>query len=221
MVALRELKNYNSTNNCLFTRKTHGAIKIIGLDKNEVAEHVKQINQMIINPIISGKLSDGSRKEVNPTTVTYLEKELGKTKFVKVVEGQYDNSEVAIKVFLDKNLDLSLFVEEVQVLFSLTHSNIATLLAYVLEPKPAMIMPLYPNNLSDLITSNIVDIQTKKNLAKDIITGLIFLHTKNMPHNNLKPQNILITKDLHAVISDIGISKLIKEKQKVKDKNEN
>ena len=39
------------------------------------------------------------------------------------------------------------------------------------------------------------------------------LHRKDIVHRDLKPQNILLTKDLHAKVSDMGLSKQIAPSQ--------
>jgi serine/threonine protein kinase len=39
------------------------------------------------------------------------------------------------------------------------------------------------------------------------IEGLVHLHSLDIIHRDIKPQNILVTKDATAKISDFGISR--------------
>lgn len=45
----------------------------------------------------------------------------------------------------------------------------------------------------------------------EIVQGLMFLHSKKIIHRDMKSDNILIDDDLHAKITDFGISKIFNE----------
>ena len=51
------------------------------------------------------------------------------------------------------------------------------------------------------------------NLARDILSGLSHLHAANLVHRDLKPQNILLSNEDHAVIGDFGSVKRIPDGQ--------
>jgi len=71
-----------------------------------------------------------------------------------------------------------------------------------------IIMDLYPRNLSIFLASPI-DLEIKKNLSLDVMSGLMYLHSETIIHRDLKTSNILITDTSRACIADFGLSKSI------------
>lgn len=51
-----------------------------------------------------------------------------------------------------------------------------------------------------------------KKLFRQIISGVIFMHDKNIAHFDIKPQNILLDDDLNVKIIDFGSSQTFKDK---------
>ncbi|PIC36726.1 hypothetical protein B9Z55_015619 [Caenorhabditis nigoni] len=54
------------------------------------------------------------------------------------------------------------------------------------------------------------DLATVKFLSSEILSGLSFLHTHQIVHRDMKPENVLIKKDGHIVIADFGSAKTTK-----------
>ena len=52
-----------------------------------------------------------------------------------------------------------------------------------------------------------------KIMIKEILTGLMFLHSQRILHRDLKPQNILVDIDCHMKLSDFGISRVMNENE--------
>ena len=50
---------------------------------------------------------------------------------------------------------------------------------------------------------------SKVSILKDVIYGLVHLHSLSIAHRDLSAQNILLTSDLRAKIADLGVSKLL------------
>lgn len=47
-----------------------------------------------------------------------------------------------------------------------------------------------------------------RDITRQVLDGLLFLHQNNCTHNDLKPSNILLTRDGTVKISDFGVSGL-------------
>ena len=58
----------------------------------------------------------------------------------------------------------------------------------------------YHKNINKPINQNVLNI-----IISDIISGLNYIHDKNIIHQNLKPENIFIDKNYNVKIGDFGI----------------
>lgn len=79
-----------------------------------------------------------------------------------------------------------------------------------------VIAPYMANgNVGEYLDDNDVDIQQRLKFALETGRGLLYLHTLEDPgpicHADIKPENILVTDDLHIVICDFGISRIMSE----------
>lgn len=46
-----------------------------------------------------------------------------------------------------------------------------------------------------------------RQMSKEIVLGVDFLHSHRIVHRDLKPQNLLVTSDGHIKIADFGLAK--------------
>lgn len=46
-----------------------------------------------------------------------------------------------------------------------------------------------------------------KKFARELMTGVDFLHTHRIIHRDLKPQNLLVSVDEHIKLADFGLAK--------------
>uniref|UniRef100_A0A2N9FJB3 non-specific serine/threonine protein kinase n=1 Tax=Fagus sylvatica TaxID=28930 RepID=A0A2N9FJB3_FAGSY len=157
--------------------------------------------------------------ELELATYGFSESNLvGKGSFGSVYRGTLsDRSSVAVKVFnLNIEGGFKSFEAECDVLCRIRHRNLVRIIsscssmdfkALVLEfmPKGSLKKWLYSHNY-------FLDIQQRLNMMIDVASALEYLHhgcPLPVVHCDLKPNNILLNKDMVAHVSDFGISKLL------------
>lgn len=123
--------------------------------------------------------------------------------------------EVAIKIYLSMDPQgLSDFKKEFQVSFDLNHTNLlhANYLGTTAEDNRAyLVMPLCPDGSATKYIGKADEFVLWK-FIKDVAGGLAYLHDQHPPliHQDIKPDNILISKNGDFLITDFGISKQLR-----------
>lgn len=123
--------------------------------------------------------------------------------------------EVAVKIYLSMDPQgLSDFKKEFQVSFDLNHTNLlhANYLGTTAEDNRAyLVMPLCPDGSASKYIGKADEFVLWK-FIKDVAAGLAYLHEQHPPliHQDIKPDNILISKNGDFLITDFGISKQLK-----------
>ncbi|XP_021650462.2 G-type lectin S-receptor-like serine/threonine-protein kinase SD2-5 [Hevea brasiliensis] len=152
-----------------------------------------------------------------------FQKKLGKGGFGSVFEG---NTTVGEKIAV-KRLDAlgqgkKEFLAEVKTIGSIHHNNLVRLIGFCAEKLQRLLVYEFMCNgsLDKWIfhepLKHSLDWQIRKTIILDIAKGLAYLHEdcrQKIVHLDIKPQNILLDADLHAKISDFGLSKLIDRNQ--------
>ena len=128
-----------------------------------------------------------------------------------------DGTSIAVKVFnLNIEGGFKSFKAECDVLCSIRHRNLVKIIsscsridfkALVLEymPKGSLKKWLYSHN-------HFLDMIERLNMMIDVASSLEYLHhgcPLSVVHCDLKPNNILLNKDMVALVSDFGISKFL------------
>ena len=98
------------------------------------------------------------------------------------------------------------------------HDNIVKVLdVFVVKETVYIVMELAPlGNLdeyfkkhSELCTNTMKILQIKVQFMKDVLSGLVYLHSNYMVHRDLKPDNIVISGATIAKICDFGLLKVL------------
>lgn len=141
-----------------------------------------------------------------------LIKLLGRGGFSEVwlAEDNWTHLQIAIKVYapgqgMNPN-GLQVFCKEFANVFNLNHTNL-------LKPThvdtwhdmPYLIMPYCPEGSLETKLGKMSEQQMWK-MIHDVASGLAYLHDKDIVHQDIKPDNILLDKDGNYVITDFGIS---------------
>ena len=123
--------------------------------------------------------------------------------------------EVAIKIYLSMDpKGLADFKKEFQVSFDLNHTHLlhANYLGTASEDnRPYLVMPLCPEGSASRYIGKADEFILWK-FIKDVAAGLVYLHEQHPPliHQDIKPDNILISKNGDFLITDFGISKQLR-----------
>ncbi|EAY03402.1 CAMK family protein kinase [Trichomonas vaginalis G3] len=125
------------------------------------------------------------------------------------------NQVVACKVVSRKGItEAGYFYQlekELRVLQSLNHPNIAQIYEVVyLEDIIIVVMEYCPNgDLLDYITSkNGLHPTEITEMLKQILSALVYLHSKGIAHRDLKPENIVLDEKFNLKLIDFGVCAL-------------
>lgn len=111
------------------------------------------------------------------------------------------------------------FIKEFSLLSSLNHENIVRYIGLSeLYPGelPLMVMELMSTNLHDRILctkSTPLTFQQKISVLQNILSGLNYLHRKQVIHRDLTAKNVLLDASLIGKISDFGNSRILSTEQ--------
>ena len=115
------------------------------------------------------------------------------------------------------------FITECRIWKSLHHPHIVQLLKVCNDPVmgrsalPIIVMEKMHLSLRGLVEKHDnIPLNVKSSILNDVCLGLRYLHSQNPPivHQDLTPNNVLLTCTLEAKISDIGVTKVLRHDPK-------
>jgi serine/threonine protein kinase len=153
-----------------------------------------------------------------------LERLLGYGGSSAVFLAQPRNSErkVAVKVFLPPaNMDVKMrrdfyqrFLREAEAARQLDHPNILPIYAYgEQDGLPYIVMPyMEGGTLSEYVARNgSLSLQDARWYLEQITSALDYAHQHRHVHCDIKPANILLDSEGHVMLSDFGITRVVRE----------
>uniref|UniRef100_A0A183SR89 Cyclin-dependent kinase 9 n=2 Tax=Schistocephalus solidus TaxID=70667 RepID=A0A183SR89_SCHSO len=109
-------------------------------------------------------------------------------------------------------------LREVRILRSLSHKNIVSLKGICHRRNPGingyryefyLLFEFCDHDLAGLLSQKVeISLPVKKGIAKQLLTGICFLHRNNILHRDLKASNILIDRTGTLKIADFGLARL-------------
>ena len=155
------------------------------------------------------------------TSACETQKELGRGSYASVVEVNYKGLRCAAKkihsVFFEDRVEgyVKNFEEECRLLSQLRHPHIVQFLGVYIDETtsaPVLVMEFLPATLAECIDKyGVMPEETCYSVLRDVILGLHFLHDRPDPiiHRDLSANNVLLTSDMKAKISDLGVAKIL------------
>eukprot|EP00900_Chrysochromulina_parva_P023007 jgi/Chrpa1/533/Chrysochromulina_OHIO_Genome00010341-RA len=141
--------------------------------------------------------------------------EVGSGSGSSVWRGRVAGLDVAVKVLKTtpgtSNKDaLRGFVQEARILSQLCHPSICMLYGTCMQlSSPALVFEFMAGgSLFDLLHNSPAELfpSTLSRIALEVASGVAYLHQQEVIHRDVKSANVLLDADLHAKVSDFGIS---------------
>ena len=156
------------------------------------------------------------------TGVRVTDRELGHGSYATVLELEYMGLKCAGKkiheVLLrqgDASYTVRRFEEECRLLSQVRHPNIVQFLGVYFEQgvqAPILVMEFLPTNLTSCIERyGILPKEISYSILHDVALGLCYLHSQTPPiiHRDLASNNVLLTPNMTAKISDLGVARIL------------
>ncbi len=149
---------------------------------------------------------------------------IGRGSYAEVLELRFHGLKCAGKRFYKILYDetrpsaiLESISRECKLLATMRHPHIVQFLGVYMSNLPVLVMEYLHTTLNECIEKyHILPETVAYTILEDIALALCYLHSKVTAHRDLSSNNILLTADMHAKISDLGMAKIcdITPKQK-------
>ncbi|CAD8088702.1 unnamed protein product [Paramecium primaurelia] len=123
----------------------------------------------------------------------------------KVIKKQ-DGSLYALKLTSFKDLQHKFnFQQEIRLLYHLDHDHIVKFYGNSLDGSCILIEYMPYGHLAKLIDIGL-DLRIIKSIVNQVMNAIQYLHSRNVVHGDIKPENALISKDFVIKICDFGFA---------------
>ena len=156
------------------------------------------------------------------TGVRVTDRKLGHGSYATVLELEYMGLKCAGKkiheILLeqgDASYTVRKFEEECHLLSQVHHPNIVQFLGVYFQQgvrAPILVMEFLPTNLTSCIEQyGILPKEISYSILHDVALGLCYLHSQTPPiiHRDLSSNNVLLTPNMTAKISDLGVARIL------------
>ena len=158
----------------------------------------------------------------NLAGVRVTDRELGHGSYATVLELEYMGLKCAGKKIHelllrqgDASYTIHRFEEECRLLSQVRHPNIVQFLGVYFQQGvrvPILVMEFLPTNLTSCIEQyGILPKEISYSVLHDVALGLCYLHGQTPPiiHRDLSSNNVLLTPNMTAKISDLGVARIL------------
>ena len=154
--------------------------------------------------------------------IRVTDRELGHGSYATVLELEYMGLKCAGKkihdILLkqgDRTYSVRRFEAECRLLSQVRHPNIVQFLGVYFQQRvqaPILVMEFLPTNLTSCIEQyGILPKEISYSILYDVALGLCYLHSQTPPiiHRDLSSNNVLLTPNMTAKISDLGVARIL------------
>lgn len=120
------------------------------------------------------------------------------------------NAEIVVKTIAKSSFSsVDAYFTEAQALYASSHPYVAKIQYACYDDDNVYIaMPYYKNgSIKELITGRLITIRECITLSTQILSALQNIHSKQLIHFDIKPDNILLSSRNEALVSDFGLTK--------------
>lgn len=166
----------------------------------------------IQNQLLDNKIYNFNNENINDFQIIY------EGINSKITKAKWNYMNIIIKSYKNNNNE-----KEIKILNEIKdHPNIINFYGLIYQDLQYNIVLEYANNsnLNDYLQTHFKDLDWKDkiNIAKDISRGLLYIHNKNIIHNDLHPKNILVNNKT-IKISDFEYARFENEIHNTKTNN--
>ncbi|KAF7047494.1 hypothetical protein CFC21_056420 [Triticum aestivum] len=160
-------------------------------------------NKMINQYVHLGKIGAGSYGKV----VLYRNIEDGKLYAVKVL-----NKPHMMKVRVVRSeTAMTDVIREVSLMKMLSHPNIVNLIEVIDDPNSDKFYMVLEYVEGKIVWDKGLGEATCRKYLRDIISGVMYLHSHNIIHSDIKPDNLLVTSTGNVKIGDFSVSQIFED----------
>ncbi|KAL5223562.1 hypothetical protein ABZP36_010201 [Zizania latifolia] len=160
-------------------------------------------NKMVNKYVHQRKIGSGSYGKV----VLYRNTEDGKLYAVKVLHKSYMKK---VRVAPSETA-MSDVLREVSIMKMLDHPNIVNLIEVIDDPEIDKFYMVLEYVEQKLVCDNGLGETSSRKYLRDIISGVMYLHSHNIIHGDIKPDNLLITINGNVKIGDFSVSQIFED----------
>ena len=167
----------------------------------------------IITALSEMSVSPTGLRNISARALELKEPPLAQGGFGVVYEGMWNGRRVAVKKLkgtLTPDL-LEEFRRESEIHARLHQNNIIALYGVCVESMNALVLEFMPYGSLYMVLKRppvALTWSVRLSLSLDIVSGLLYLHSQNIIHRDLKSLNVLVDEHMQAKISDFGLSKI-------------
>lgn len=135
------------------------------------------------------------------------------SKVYRAYDPQLDTYLVAKEIKKSEFSSTDQYFNEAQMLYSVQHPNIVNV-RYASQDQNNiyLTMDYYQNgSLSKIMENKYLTVREIVKYGLEFLSGIHFMHTINLVHFDIKPNNILINNSNKAIVTDFGLSKYLNE----------